>query len=239
MFQYERHEMIMKLLRDRKSASVKELAALLYVSEASVRRDVEKLLAQGLVRRVYGGVVLADHGGSVPINLRDGEHGAVKSELAMRAAALVSDGDTIILDASSTVRRMVKYLAGKRNVTVITNNLRVFEDAASLGLESRGFKIYSTGGIFLADEYALAGYAAGEFIRSVNADAVFFSSQGLSDDGEVSDSSEEQTALRRIMLSRSKKKYFLCDSSKLGERRAHKLCDVSEITGVICDVNLD
>ena len=229
----------MKFLNDRKSASVKELASFLYVSESSVRRDVEKLLAQGLLRRVYGGVVLADHCGSVPINLRDGEHGAVKSELAMRAAAFVSDGDTVILDASSTVRRMIKYLAGKRDITVITNNLRILEDAANFGLESRDFKIYSTGGRFLADEYAFAGYAAGEFIRSINADAVFFSSQGLSENGEVSDNSEEQTVLRRIMLNRSKKRYFLCDSSKLGVIRSYKLCDVSELTDVICDVDLD
>ncbi len=231
--------MIMKFLNDRKSATMKELAGFLYVSEASVRRDIEQLCAQGLVRRVYGGVVLAERGGSVPVSLRDGEHSAIKSELAMRAAALVNDGDTVILDASSTVRRMIKYLAGKRDITVITNNLRILSDAASLGLDSRGFKIYSTGGRFLSDEYALAGYAAGEFIRTLNADAVFFSSQGLSDDGEVSDSSEEQTVLRRIMLNRSKKRYFLCDSSKIGERRAHKLCDVSELTDVICDVNLD
>lgn len=239
MLRYERHETIMEILNEKKSASMKELAKLLYVSEASVRRDIEQLHAKGLVRRVYGGVVLAERVGSVPVNLRDGEHGAVKSELAMRAAELVGDGDTVILDASSTVRRMVKYLVGKRDITLITNNLRILEDAASLGLAARGFKIYSTGGEFLPDEYALAGYAAGEFVRSINADAVFFSSQGMSESGEVSDYSEEQTVLRRIMLNRSKKRYFLCDSSKLGKVMPYKLCDANELTDIICDSRIN
>lgn len=239
MLKYERHEIIMKFLEDRKSATMKELAAVLYVSEASVRRDIEQLSAKGLVRRVYGGVVLAERVGSVPVNLRDSEHSAVKSELAMRATALVNDGDTIILDASSTVRRMIKYLSGKRDIILVTNNVRILEDAATLGLVARGFKVYSTGGAFLSDEYAFAGYAAGEFIKSINADKVFFSAQGISEDGEISDYSEEQTVLRRIMLERSKEKYFLCDSSKIGKVKPYKLCHARELTQIICDVEVD
>ena len=66
----------------------------------------------------------------------------------------------------------------------------------------------------------------------------FFSSQGISEDGEISDSSEEETSLRRVMLERSKQKYFLCDSSKIGVKKLFTVCRESDLDGIICDTKL-
>jgi DeoR/GlpR family transcriptional regulator of sugar metabolism len=76
------------------------------------------------------------------------------------------------------------------------------------------------------------------FIRSISADIVFFSSQGISDDGEISDVSEEETAIRRVMLERAKYKVFLCDSSKIGVRKSFRLCSKDDVDRIICDVEL-
>ena len=234
MIRYERREKILARLAEQKSVSVKELAAELFISEASVRRDVAALEQEGLVTRLYGGVTLsANRKGVIPLSFRDGEHSAEKDEIARRAASLVRDGDTVMMDASSTVRRMLRYLGDKRDLTIITNNLRIFTEAREMGI-----RLYATGGVYSPENHALMGLGAEQTVRTLSADAVFFSSQGISEEGEITDASEEETALRRIMISRSARKYFLCDSSKVGIRRLFTLCHKDELTAVISNQSL-
>ena len=82
------------------------------------------------------------------------------------------------------------------------------------------------------------GSTAENYISKINADILFFSSQALSDEGEISDVSEEETSLRRVMLSRAKKKIFLCDSSKLGMKKTFTLCSKDDVDVIICDKEL-
>ena len=82
------------------------------------------------------------------------------------------------------------------------------------------------------------GSATEEYIRGVNADLLFFSGQALSEDGEISDASEEETSLRRVMLTRAKRRIFLCDSSKLGKRRTFTICQKDDVDDIICDKRL-
>lgn len=234
MIKYDRQQKILRLMRERGSATVKELAGLVYASEASVRRDVEVLETEGFVRRVYGGVVLSDYKNSeVPISLRDAEHHDVKEKIARRAAAMIPDGSTILLDSSSTTRRIVKYIGHCRDLKIITSNLAVFTALGDLDIEA-----YCTGGSFRKKGHDFVGAAAEAYVRSVSADIVFFSAQGISEDGEITDVSEERVALRRAMLERSKKRIFLCDSSKIGVRRVFTLCTKDDVDEIVCDAPL-
>ncbi len=234
MLQFERQEAILQFLEKRKNASIRELAQALFTSEASIRRDIEALEHRGLVKRVYGGVLLSRYQNDiVPISLRDSDHSAVKEDIARRAAAMIKDGDTIIMDASSTVRRILKYIPHYRNLKVITNNLRIFSDFGDSDIQ-----LYCTGGTYNGHNHAFTGPAAENYLRTISADYLFFSSQGISEDGTISDVSEEETALRRVMLTRASKQYFLCDSSKLGSSRMFTLCHKDDITDIICDIPL-
>ena len=119
--QQERRQQILAVLQTEKVSSIRNLAARLYTSEATVRRDVLALEKEGQVRRVYGGVLLSEYENAVvPLAMRDDEHSAAKEALARRAAAMVGDGETLFLDASSTVRRMVRHLHGRKGLTIIT-----------------------------------------------------------------------------------------------------------------------
>ena len=234
MIRYERQQKIIEVLEAKQSATVKELSEIMFSSEASIRRDIETLENQGYVKKIYGGVVLSKYqNGVVPINLRDSDHSSVKDELARRAAEYIHDGDTVILDASSTVRRIIKYLGGRRDIKLITNNLRVFSEC-----ENSQIKLYCTGGTYSDTNHAFVGPAAENYLRGVTADVLFFSSQGISDDGTISDASEEESSLRRVMLSRAKRQYFLCDSSKVGISKMFSLCTKDDVTDVICDKKL-
>lgn len=231
MIRYERQQSILKILEKKKSATIRELAQQLFASEASIRRDVETLEKQGFARKIYGGVLLLGYeNGVVPVHLRDADHSTVKDEIAARAAALIQDGDTIIMDASSTVRRMIKHLGDRRDVTIITNNHRIFSECDGTNL-----RLYCVGGSYNRENHAFLGPAAEQYLRTVSTDLLFFSSQGITEDGFISDDSEEESALRRTMISRAKRQFFLCDSSKIGVRRTFTLCHKDDITGILCD----
>ncbi len=234
MGQQDRRTAILEVLNRRNAASIRELAALVYASEASVRRDVAALEEKGMVRRVYGGVLLSRCENTVvPLAMRDGEHSAQKEKLARQASALVEDGDTILLDASSTVRRMVKYLAGKKNLTIITNNHRIPGELGACDA-----RVYCTGGEYVRENHAFAGPAAEAFVRSIWADKLFFSSQGVTREGEISDFSERETSLRRVMLERAGQKICLVDASKIGRQCVFQLCGREQVDIFVCDCEL-
>ncbi len=234
MIRYERHQRIIDLLEKKHTASIRELSEQVYASEASVRRDIAVLEQMGFVRRIYGGVVLAKYKNSVvPLELRDADNEAAKELVARRAAALIQDGSTVLMDASSTVRRMIKYIDRNFDIKIITNNQRIFEESGEYP-----FELYCTGGAYNRSDHDFIGPAAENYLRSVYADIAFFSSQAISEDGEITDSSESHTSLRRVMLSRAKKKVFLCDSSKLGVRRLFTVCGKDDIDEIICDTEL-
>lgn len=221
----ERQEEILEYLRVRRFASIAELAERLYTSQATVRRDVEKLAALGAIKTVYGGVVLAEYENTpVPIFFRDKENSATKDRIAEKAAELVHDNSTVIFDSSSTVRRMCKHLITRKGLTVITNNLRVCQE-----LKDSDIRVVCTGGSLVSGRECFVGHFAENFIRQIKADALFFSSQGVSENGDITDSSEEEIALRRAMIESSKEQYFLCDGSKVGKDFPFVLCNVADI----------
>lgn len=234
MIQYDRRQSILQILEERRSATIRELAESVYTSEASVRRDLEALEIEGYVRRVYGGAVLAKSGNHItPVDLRDGEHAAAKNEIAKRAAEMIPDGSTILFDASSTTRRIAKYLDGKRDLRIFTNNLRLFEEL--VGCDAQ---VFCTGGSYNRQNHAFVGPIAERTVGSVYADFFFFSSQGISEEGEITDVSEEETSLRRVMLTRAKRRIFLCDASKIGIRRDFVVCHKEDVDEIVCDGKL-
>ena len=87
----------------------------------------------------------------------------------------------------------------------------------------------------LIHSFSYVGAQAKRFLNDINADICFFSARGISADGRISDQSVEETDVRREMLLRTKKKYFLCDSSKFGKSYFYNLCSLSDIDGIISD----
>lgn len=122
------------------------------------------------------------------------------------------DGQVIFLDASSTVSGIVKYLSAFPNITVITNSPKT-----SLRLAELRIKSFCTGGLLLENSIAYVCTYAENFIKNFNADTFFFSSRGIYLNGTITDSSIEESDLRRTMLANSKKNIFLCTSDKIGK----------------------
>ena len=226
-----RQQQILDYLYQNHFASIDELAHTIYVSGATVRREVQHLEKNGFVRSVYGGVMLAEHNkDALPVSLRNKEHSAAKELIAAKAAELIHDNDIVIFDSSSTVRRICKHILNRKNLTVITNNLRVCQE-----LKDTNISVHCTGGTLLKFRDCFANHLAEEYIKQINATSFFFSAQGIMENGDIVDYSEEEISLRKTMLSRAKNKIFLYDSSKIGRDSPFKICNISDTTHVVTD----
>lgn len=231
MLQYERQQKIIDYLKLHHTASIHTLAKQLYTSEASIRRDIAVLESMGLLVRVYGGVVLSEHKNDVvPVELRDGANTAAKEKIAAEAATRIHDGDTVLFDSSSTVRRICKHIKTRKGLKIITNNLRICQE-----LKDTDITVYCTGGEFYKKLDCFLGPWAERFIGNINANSVFFSCKGLSPQGMLTDVSESEISIRQVMLRQAEKSYLLCDSSKVGQKYAFTLADARGMTEILCD----
>ncbi len=227
----KRQQYILSLLQSRKVVDVKELAQELFVNAATVRRDLNSLERTGLAKRTYGGAVLVEGQDSdIPLYARESRNNDKKDEICQRAAAYVKDGDTIILDSSSTVSRMIKFLVNKKNLKIITNGAKT----AVLLTKLPDAIIYCTGGKMRENNLSYIGQSAMEYIKNFNADLAFFSCRGLSEKG-LTDSNDEEALLRRVILQHCKKSVLLIDSTKLNVDSFFYICKAEEIDYILCD----
>ena len=231
MIKNERFDSIMEILKREKYSTPDKLSKMLYVSPVTIRRDLKKFESDGLVSTCYGGVSIVTHDNrDVPLCVRENFNENIKLSLAKRAAKLITNGSTVFLDASSTVSFIANFLEPEQDITVITNGIK-----ALTTLSQRHIKAYCTGGKLIDNSLAFTGAIALKTVKGMNADFMFFSSQGLGFDGKITDFSESETELRCAMLERARQKYFLCDNSKLGKTYLFEVCCADELDGVICD----
>lgn len=230
MFWEERHEQIVTLLRDGRMVAVTEIAKRLFVSEATVRRDLAALENSGVVRRVYGGAMLAGGNRDVPLLMRETEQAEAKLKIGRAAAQLVKENDVLFLDASSTVFSMIQFLPDYQNLVAITNGVKT-----AMALSERHIKTYLTGGLMLDNSYSMIGHHAEEVVRSINANVLFFSCRGVSASGCMTDSSVEETQLRQLMFRHTKRKVFMAANTKIGKEYYYILGNVNDMDDLIFD----
>lgn len=231
MIKNERHKQILEILSQQKYANVNELSEKLYVSTPTVRRDLAFLENEGYIRRNHGGAMIYDdklhHN---PINFRRGTKMHEKLNICRIAASLVTEGMLIFVDDSTTAYNLSNFLGDIPNITVVTNGYSICGR-----LSENNVKTFSTGGRFNRDTAAYVGHFAEKMLSNFNADLMFFSAAALDENGEISDYSEEETAMRYAMKRRSRKSVFLCDSDKMGIRSEMRVFSISEIDFLATD----
>ena len=206
----DREKQILEILLKEKKVTVKQLAKALFISEPSVRRDLQSLEKQNLIKRIHGGAVLEETALSknrIPFLIREYEQSSAKAIIAKKAIDLICDDDVIFLDASTSCYYLIPFLASKRNITVITNGVKALTKLAEYGINT-----ISTGGVLVNSCLALVGEEAYKTIENYNADIAFFSCRGISDDGYLTDIAPEENNVRKMKIRRSKKSYLLCAS---------------------------
>lgn len=232
---YEREEKILNLLLEKQTVTVQELSKTLYVSIPTLRRDLIKLEQMGKIVRTHGGAQLIQKAADeqIPFFLREQEQNSAKEIIARRAVEFIRDGDIIMLDGSTSAYTIIPHLTRFQNLIVITSSAK-----SSFLLGRMGIHNICTGGRMITRSLSYVGEEAESAVRRYNADVVFFSCRGISMDGRLTDNSIEENSLRKTMLQYSKKRIFLCDSSKLDQIYLNNLIHLSQVDEILCEKKL-
>lgn len=232
MLPLERQNQILEILKKRKAVSVEELCQMLYSSGATIRRDLTILETGGQIQRTHGGAVyLEGSAADSPLMLRETENRQAKNTIAQKAGALLRDGQTLFIDSSSTAGTLAGLLGGLRNMRVITNSLKTVNLLAQLG----NVEVYCTGGRLRESARSMVGPAALRFLAGFRADYAFLSCRGVSLQAGVTESSEDEAAVKLACMQNAERTVLLCDKSKLEKQYFCKVCDLSQLWQIITD----
>ncbi len=231
MYQQERMDQIMKILKKYNYVTVDYLVNEIRYSPASIRRDLTLLQKQGLVVRTYGGVSLKDSRGT-PFRFRQHSMRIEKNAIAKKAATLVKNGDTVFLDASSTTQYMGHYLTDKKGITVVTSNMTL-----AMYLYEHGIETYCTGGRVVEYPGVLSGEMINRIFSLFNTDISFFSASGISSKGMIL-GGEQLARHIQVMREHSDKMVLLCGSDKFNSDLKFNCCSLDDVDYFVSDKNL-
>ena len=195
-----RNEILEKLQTDRRVV-VSELSQIYEVSEETIRRDLDKLVNDGYAIKSYGGAVINENMNiDLPFNIRKNRNVIGKQRIAELVAKIVQDGDSIMLDASSTAVYIAKGLKDKKNLTLITNSMEIVIEL----LDMSDWRVLSTGGVSREGSFALVGTQTNRMLQSYHADKAIISCKGLDMAAGLTDSDELLADNKRTMLENAK-----------------------------------
>lgn len=230
----DRESKILDYLSQTREATIEELCARMFVSAPTIRRDLKALSEAGKIVRTHGGAFLTNlPWESTPQELREKEFVLEKDIIARKCLDLINDGDTVMIDASSTGLQLIKLLSTKKSIILITNSAK-----ASLISAKTGVKTFVSGGEASKSSFGYIGTLAEDFIRKFNADICFFSVSSLTIDGKLTDNSIAENQISKAMMECSKKSVLLLNSQKIGEPQLNTLCSINDVDFVVSEKSL-
>lgn len=225
----DRRRQIMAQLLDRKRVTVKELAASMHVSGATVRRDLRALADEKELFLVHGGAALPRQR---DFSFRAKQLRAVEQKrvIGRLAAALVRDGDQVFLDSGTTCSEMVPYLRKMHRLTVLANSARL-----ALELDAPGLSVFLIGGEYRPDRMDTVGPMAISALNQVRGYMAFIGADGLSMDFGPSASDVASAHLHRLVVENAREAVLLVDGSKFGGASLFQIVDWPRISKVVTD----
>lgn len=226
-----RHKEILNILAKNGAVSIQELITMLYVSEATVRRDLAFLEKSGSIKRTFGGAKpIIDTKDQIPLSIRESLDSKAKNEICKKASLLIKEGDTIFLDGSSTAQYLVKYISNIKDTVVVTYSIKTAELTCK-----NHIKTYCAGGLMLENSLICTGNKTVEFASSINTDICFIACKGVDCEGKFTDTSEEETVIRKAFMKNCNFRVMLMTQNKFNSKFLHTLCEASEIDCLISD----
>ncbi len=231
---YDRREQILSMLEKDGIVKVSDLTATFGVSIETIRRDLEALEKEDLLKRVYGGAILKDHRSKEPtFQKRQEKNADDKYRIGRLASTFVEDGDVIAIDLGTTTMEMAIALKEKATrVIAITNSIPI---AAELS-KSENAEVILIGGHVRGGELSVGGDVLTETnMRMFQTDKIFLGVGGLTEAFGITDYKTEEMAFRRIGVERTQKVFALADHSKFGVTAMNQICELDRIDTVITD----
>ena len=225
MLPVERRKEITQMLLTNKKVLVSELVGHFNVSDETIRRDLDQIAQDGIAEKIYGGATLNDKGPELPFKIRQSNNPTQKQHIANIISPLVKDGDSIILDASSTAVFVAKALKDKKRLKIITNALEVMLEVSDMP----GWDVICTGGQLAGNYLALHGQRTMHDIAGICADVLIFSCKGLDIAHGVLESNDAFAQVKKEMIKAAKTKILAADYSKFdcyAFAKTENFCDI-------------
>lgn len=231
----ERRMQIVQIVRERGRVLVHELSERFSTSAVTIRNDLNELHRRGLLMRSRGGAVQYEQP-SFESSLTDRMHtqSTEKRRIGAAAAAMVNDGETIILDSGTTTQEIARNLKGKKGLQVITNGVNVAMEL--LGVQ--GIQLVIVGGILRADSVSVVGSFAENMLAHLSADRLFLGAAACDPDFGPSTPNLEESLVNQAMVKAAREVVLVVDSTKFAKRSMSRITSFSEIQKVITDKNL-
>lgn len=214
MFTEERHNIILRELKIKGMISVNDLVKLLNTSESTIRRDLNTLDSEGLLKKIHGGATLVGEKASrhdYKVNVRKSLNLDEKRKIAIHAASLIQDEDVIYIDAGTTTELIIEFISNT-NITAVTNGI-----VHAKKLLEKNIKTFILGGEIKDVTEAIIGSNAVLDLKKYNFSKGFFGANGISNENGYTTPDVTEGMVKAEALRRCKKAYVLADESKLAQ----------------------
>lgn len=230
---HERRQSLSELLRKQPGLRVPELAKALGISEGTVRNDLNALERLGRLTRVHGGAVLNEQPQfpSSSFNTRFHNEAAAKMSIARRVALLVNDGDSIFLDASTTVYYLARQMSERQRLRVVTNGI----DVARLIAENPTNMVILLGGTVGSDGSSVTGLLSEQALEELHLQKAFISCSGFSVERGMTEVHLAGGHLKRKAIASAREVFALVDASKFGKEDLTPFANVDQLAHVYTD----
>jgi DeoR/GlpR family transcriptional regulator of sugar metabolism len=235
VFARERQEQITRIVEEDGRARVTDLAGRFRVSAVTIRKDLLLLEGQRRVIRTHGGAIAT--GGSRPelaFEIRERLQREEKLRMGAAAAARVADGESIVLDASTSALYVARHLMDREawhGLTVVTNSIRIASELAG----HPGITVLMLGGRVRWEALSVVGPLGDGVFRRVNVQKAFLGAAGFTIEAGLSDAMEEEAQIKRSMVAAAREVYALVDHTKWGRVASATFCRTDRLTGVFTD----
>ena len=226
----DRRARVLQLIETKGQVKVNELRKMFGVSEVTIRNDLAQLEEKGLLVRARGGAFRAQRvAADFALNIKAKKHHKQKQAIGRRAADLIEEGDTIIIDSGTTTMEVARNLARFQNLTVITNALNIAGELVG----HPQIKVIIPGGFLRENSLSLVGPIAESSIRNYYCDKLIIGVDGVDSQYGISTPNVEEAHLNRIMIDISREVIVVTDSSKFLRRSFAFIAPIEKIHTVI------
>lgn len=233
MFSVERQEQIVQFVNANGKANTAQLAQTFGVSSVTIRRDIDTLAEKGLLVKTFGGAVSANNtllAYEIPFSAKSEIHTKEKKAIGASAAALIEDGDIVILDSGSTTLEVAKAISAQ-NVTVLTNDIKIAMELA----HKKNVTVIVSGGKLTGEVYSLAGSQAIDFFKKSHVNKLFLGCDAIDAAFGISNRTLEEVAVKTAMISSADQVIAVTDSSKLNKIMFQFVCNLNDIHKIVID----
>ena len=217
-----RETQILEILKEKKYAKIEEIAKQIYVSEATVRRDVAKLKSLGLLERDHGGAIFVENSEEVHIFVRKEQDPFEKLATAQIALSHLPEFANVFIDNSSTLLALCK-LMDFRHKTVVTNGIAISDEIS----KKEHTTVIVPAGNVMSSSNSIAGPLTVRTLLDMNFDLYLGSCAAINENGTY-ESSSDQAEIKRVVMANSQKKILLVDRTKFSKKATFRTARLTE-----------